>query len=114
MTARAQALHGAPDGGLSDRRRARVRDRHGFDEGSAEPARGVDHLVHEAWSTDPADPAAWTFFRSRCRARVAQLARRLVDQRIVLDDHDAILADARRVSPAALGEDGVELLGADG
>ena len=57
MTARAQALHGATTAGFRIGDALAFVTDTAFDEGSAELARGVDHLVHEAWSTDPADPA---------------------------------------------------------
>ena len=58
VTARAQALHGATTAGFRIGDALAFVTDTAFDEGSAELARGVDHLVHEAWSTDPADPAA--------------------------------------------------------
>lgn len=50
VTARAQPRHWAPTAGLRVEDRLALITDTGYDPGSAELARGVDHLLHEAWT----------------------------------------------------------------
>ena len=50
LTARAQPRHWAPTAGLRVEDRLALITDTGYDPGSAELARGVDHLLHEAWT----------------------------------------------------------------
>jgi ribonuclease BN (tRNA processing enzyme) len=105
LSARAQPRHWHPTAGLRvDDRLALITDT-AYDPGSASFAAGVDHLLHEAWSTegDEGDASA---------AEAAQVARDAHARRLTLvhigpeADERALLAQA----PAArAGRDGAAL-----
>jgi ribonuclease BN (tRNA processing enzyme) len=114
LTTRAQPLHWAPTAGLRVGDGLALVTDTAYDPGSSELARGVAHLLHEAWSTSEEPVAAEGDATAAEAGRVAKDAgaRRLtlihVNPR--WPDEDALLADARRLMPGAeLGRDATEL-----
>ncbi len=114
LTTRAQPLHWAPTAGLRVGDELALVTDTAYDPGSADLARGVAHLLHEAWSTSDEPVAAEGDATAAEAGRVAKDAgaRRLtlihVNPR--WPDTDALLTDARRFMPdAELGRDGIEL-----
>ncbi len=105
VTARAQPRHWAPTAGLRIGDALALITDTAFDPGSIELARGVGHLLHEAWSTtgDEGDASA---------SEAARVAREAEPRRLTLihlhpmADEAALLAAA---PGAELGQDGVEL-----
>jgi ribonuclease BN (tRNA processing enzyme) len=114
LTARGQPHHWAPTAGLRVRDELALVTDTAYDPGSADLARGVTHLLHEAWSTSDEPVAAEG---DATAAEAGRVARDAGTRRLTLihvnprwRDMDALLADARRVMPAAeLGRDGAEL-----
>jgi ribonuclease BN (tRNA processing enzyme) len=110
VTARAQPLHWAPTAGVRvDDDVALITDT-AYDAGGAELARGVGHLLHEAWSSSADARSADGDSTGRDAGLIASAAgaRRLtlIHLNPLLGDHEAVLADARSVVPGAqLGED---------
>ncbi|HEY6891717.1 MAG TPA: MBL fold metallo-hydrolase [Solirubrobacter sp.] len=102
LRARAQPRHWHPTAGLRIGDRLALLTDTAYDPGSAPFARGVDHLLHEAWSLD-GNPSP---------AEAAQVARDANARRLTLvhlhpqADEAALLAAA---PGAALGRDGAEL-----
>ncbi|MDA0160932.1 MBL fold metallo-hydrolase [Solirubrobacter ginsenosidimutans] len=102
LSARAQPLHWHPTAGLRVGDRLALITDTAYDPGSAPFARGVDHLLHEAWSLD-GDPSP---------AEAARVARDAHARRLTLvhlhphADEAALLAAA---PGATLGRDGAEL-----
>jgi len=114
LTTRAQPLHWAPTAGLRVGDELALVTDTAYDPGSCELARGVSHLLHEAWSTSDHPVASEGDATAAEAGLVAQEAgaRRLtlvhINPRI--QDEEALLEDARRhVSDAALGRDASEL-----
>jgi ribonuclease BN (tRNA processing enzyme) len=114
LTTRAQPLHWAPTAGLRVGDELALVTDTAYDPGSADLARDVAHLLHEAWSTSEEPVAAEGDATAAQAGRVAKDAgaRRLtlihVNPR--WPDTDALLADARALMPEAeLGRDGAEL-----
>jgi ribonuclease BN (tRNA processing enzyme) len=105
LAARAQPRHRHPTAGLRIGDRLALITDTAYDPGSAPFANGVDHLLHEAWSStgDEGDPSA---------AEAAQVARDAHARRLTLvhlnprADEPALLAQA---PGAHLGRDGAEL-----
>jgi ribonuclease BN (tRNA processing enzyme) len=105
VRARAQLRHWHPTAGLRVGDRLALLTDTAYDPGSAAFARGVDHLLHEAWGTegDEGDASA---------AEAAQVARDAGARRLTLvhmapdADEAALLAQA---PGATLGRDGAEL-----
>jgi ribonuclease BN (tRNA processing enzyme) len=101
LRARAQPLHAHPTAGLRVGDRLALITDTAYDTGSAPFARGVDHLLHEAW--DDGNPSA---------AEAAQVARDAGANRLTLvhlapdADEPALLAAA---PGATLGRDGATL-----
>jgi ribonuclease BN (tRNA processing enzyme) len=111
---RAQPLHVAPTAGIRIEDALAVATDTGYDEGTAELAAGVAHLLHEAWSSSPApegapwDTTAFGAGRAAAEAGAQQLTLIHLDPRLA--DHEPILRDAQRAFPCArLGQDGVEI-----
>jgi ribonuclease BN (tRNA processing enzyme) len=102
LRARAQPRHRHPTAGLRVGDRLALVTDTAYDPGSAPFARGVDHLLHEAWSLD-GNPSP---------AEAAQVARDADARRLTLvhlhpqADEAALLAAA---PGATLGRDGAEL-----
>jgi ribonuclease BN (tRNA processing enzyme) len=115
LQARAQPRHWAPTTGIRIGDALAVVTDTGYDEGTAELAAGVGHLLHEAWSSSAAPVAAERDAtgadagRAAAEAGVRELTLIHLDPR--LRDHEPILLDARGAFLAArLGRDGLELL----
>ena len=113
VAARAQPRHWAPTAGLRVVDALALVTDTAYDPGSAEFARKVTHLLHEAWSTS-AEPAATEGDATAEEAgRVARDARASHLTLVHLNpraDEPAVLADARRWVPEArLGRDSTEL-----
>jgi ribonuclease BN (tRNA processing enzyme) len=114
VTARAQPRHWAPTAGLRIGDELALITDTAYDAGGAELARGVRHLLHEAWSPSADARSADGDATGRdagliaAEAGAGQLT--LIHLSPLLADHDAVLADARAVVPGAqLGEDGLVL-----
>jgi ribonuclease BN (tRNA processing enzyme) len=114
LRASAQPHHRAPSAGLRvDDELAYITDTP-YESSSVELARGVRHLLHEAWSTSRAPEAAE---RDATAADAARVARQADVERLTLihlnpelDDLAALADDARSLFPAvAVAEDGMEL-----
>jgi ribonuclease BN (tRNA processing enzyme) len=114
VRARAQPHHWATTAGYNiDNAVALITDT-GYDGGSVELARGVRHLLHEAWSpsTAPLSPAndATGADAGRVAAEAGAEQLTLIHLNPLLDDHQPVVADARQFFAAAeLGKDGLEL-----
>jgi ribonuclease BN (tRNA processing enzyme) len=114
VTARAQLGHWAPTTGLRiDDDVALITDT-AYDAGGVSLARGVRHLLHEAWSSSAAPRSAAGDATGRDAGRIAagagarQLT--LIHLNPQFADHSAVLDDARAIVPAAqLGTDGLVL-----
>ncbi len=114
VTARAQLGHWAPTAGLRiDDDVALITDT-AYDAGGVSLARGVGHLLHEAWSSSAAPRSADGDATGRDAGRIAagagagQLT--LIHLNPQLADHSGVLDDARAIVPAAqLGRDGLVL-----
>ncbi len=114
LTTRAQPLHWAPTAGLRVGDELALVTDTAYDPGSADLARGVAQLLHEAWSTSD-EPVATE--GDATAAEAGRVARDAGASRLTLihvnlrwPDTDALLADARRLMPdAELGRDGIEL-----
>jgi ribonuclease BN (tRNA processing enzyme) len=114
VAARAQPRHWAPTAGLRVGGELALITDTAYDPGSAELARGVAHLLHEAWSTSDEPAASEGDATAAEAARVAREARAgrltLIHVNPRWPDLDALLADARSLMPEAeLGRDGTEL-----
>jgi ribonuclease BN (tRNA processing enzyme) len=112
---RAQHRHAAPTAGIRIGDDLAVVTDTGYDEGTAELARGVAHLLHEAWSSSTGrarvDTVATGFDAGRAaeEAEAKELMLIHLDPRVA--DHEPILLDAQRAFPAArLGRDGIQIL----
>lgn len=105
VTARAQSRHWAPTAGLRIGDALALITDTAFDPGSIELARGVGHLLHEAWSIagDEGDASASEAARVAREAGAGRLTLVHLDPRA---DELALLAEA---PGAELGQDGVEL-----
>jgi ribonuclease BN (tRNA processing enzyme) len=105
VTARAQPRHWAPTAGLRIGDALALITDTAFDPGSIELARGVGHLLHEAWSTtgDEGDASASEAARV---ARAANARRLTLIHLHPMADEAALLVAA---PGAELGQDGVEL-----
>jgi ribonuclease BN (tRNA processing enzyme) len=115
VTTRAQPRHWAPTAGLRVGDEIALVTDTAYDAGSADLARDVAHLLHEAWSTSDLPVASEGDATAADAGRVARDAgaRRLTLVHINprTPDEDALLADARRLAPeAVLGRDATELL----
>jgi ribonuclease BN (tRNA processing enzyme) len=115
LRTRAQLRHAAPTAGIRIGDELAVVTDTGYDEGTAELAGGVAHLLHEAWSSSAAGARAenvatgFDAGRAAGEAGVTQLTLIHLDPRLA--DHEPILLDAQRAFPAArLGRDGLQLL----
>jgi ribonuclease BN (tRNA processing enzyme) len=114
VTARAQLGHWAPTAGLRiDDDVALITDT-AYDAGGVSLARGVRHLLHEAWSSSAAPRSADGDATGRDAGRIAAGAEAgqltLIHLNPQLADHSAVLEDARAIVPAAqLGTDGLVL-----
>jgi ribonuclease BN (tRNA processing enzyme) len=115
LRTRAQPRHSAPTAGIRIGDDLAVVTDTGYDERTAELARGVAHLLHEAWSSSAAGPRAdnvatgFDAGRAAGEAGAKELTLIHLDPRVA--DHEPILLDARRAFPAArLGQDGIQLL----
>jgi ribonuclease BN (tRNA processing enzyme) len=114
LTARRQSRHWAPTAGLRVGDELALVTDTAYDPGSAELARGVGHLLHEAWSTSK-EPVAVD--GDATAAEAGRVARDAGAGRLTLvhlnprwPDPDARLADARGLMPEAeRGQDGAEL-----
>ncbi len=114
LTTRAQPLHWAPTTGLRVGDELALVTDTAYDPGSADLARGVAHLLHEAWSTSDEPVAAEG---DATAAEAGRVARDAGARRLTLvhvnprwPDTDALLADARSLMPEAeLGRDGTAL-----
>ena len=114
LTTRAQPRHWAPTAGLRIEDALALVTDTAYNPGSADLGRGVAHLLHEAWSTSE-NPVASE--GDATAAEAAQVARDAGARRLTLvhvnprvPDEEALLADARRLVPAAvLGRDATEL-----
>ncbi len=114
LTTRAQPLHWAPTTGLRVGDELALVTDTAYDPDSADLARGVAHLLHEAWSTSDEPVAA---DGDASAAEAGRVARDAGARRLTLvhvnprwPDTDALLADARSLMPEAeLGRDGTEL-----
>jgi ribonuclease BN (tRNA processing enzyme) len=114
LRTRAQLRHSAPTAGIRIGDGLAVVTDTGYDEGTAGLARGVAHLLHEAWSSSAerarADHVASGFDAGRAaeEAEAKELTLIHLDPRLV--DHGPILLDAQRAFPAArLGRDGLQI-----
>jgi ribonuclease BN (tRNA processing enzyme) len=114
ITTREQTLHWAPTAGLRVQDALALITDTAYEAESAEFARGVTHLLHEAWSCS-SSPVAQTGDATAAEAgHVAREARAahltLVHISPVVSDEAKLLADAQSQCPAAqLGQDGREL-----
>jgi ribonuclease BN (tRNA processing enzyme) len=114
VTTRAQPRHWAPTAGLRVGDELALVTDTAYDPGSADLARGVRHLLHEAWSTSDEPVAAEGDATAAEAARVAKDAGAgrltLIHLNPRWPDLDGLLADARDLLPGAeLGRDGAEL-----
>jgi ribonuclease BN (tRNA processing enzyme) len=114
LTTRAQPLHWAPTAGLRVGDELALVTDTAYDPGSADLARDVAHLLHEAWSTSDEPVAVEGDATAAEAGRVAKDAGAgrltLIHVNPRWPDTDALLADARRLMPdAELGRDGAEL-----
>ncbi len=112
MTARAQLRHWAPTAGVRVGDDVALITDTAYDAGGAELARGVGHLLHEAWSPSGDARSADGDSTGRDAGLIAAAAGAgrltLIHLNPLLGDHEAVLADARSVVPGAqLGEDGL-------
>lgn len=111
VVAQAQMGHWAPTAGLRiDDELALVTDT-AYDPGAEDLARGVRHLLHEAWSPSNAPQSAEGDATGLDAGRVAAAAEArqltLIHLNPLLSDQAAVLEDARALAPnAQLGEDG--------
>jgi ribonuclease BN (tRNA processing enzyme) len=115
LRTRAQLRHSAPTAGIRIGDDLAVVTDTGYDEGTAELAGGVTHLLHEAWSSSAAGARAenvatgFDAGRAAEEAGAKELTLIHLDPRVV--DHEPVLLDARRAFPAVrLGQDGIQLL----
>ena len=114
VTARAQPLHWAPTAGIRVGDEVALVTDTAYDADSAELARGVTHLLHEAWSSS-ANPVAQTGDATAAEAGLVARAAgarhlTLVHVSPLLTAEDDLLEDARRHFPGArLGRDGQPL-----
>jgi ribonuclease BN (tRNA processing enzyme) len=115
LRTRAQPRHSAPTAGIRIGDDLAVVTDTGYDEGTAELAGGVAHLLHEAWSSSTgratADTVATGFDAGRAadEAEARELTLIHLDPRLA--DHEPVLLDAQRAFPAArLGRDGTQIL----
>jgi ribonuclease BN (tRNA processing enzyme) len=111
VTARAQLRHWAPTAGLRVDDAIALMTDTAYDPDGAQLARNVAHLLHEAWSPSSAPRSADGDATGRDAGRIAAAANvdqlTLIHLNPLLDDHRAVLEDARAVAPhARLGEDG--------
>lgn len=114
LTTRTQPRHWAPTAGLRVEDAIALVTDTAYDPGSAELARDVAHLLHEAWSTSDEPVAAEG---DATAAEAGQVAKDAGARRLTLihvnprwSDTEALLADARHLMPEAeLGRDGIEL-----
>jgi ribonuclease BN (tRNA processing enzyme) len=112
---RAQSRHWAPTAGIRVGDALAVITDTGYDEGTAELAAGVGHLLHEAWSSSAApvsadcDATGFDAGLAATEASVQELT--LIHLNPRYGDQEQVLLDAQRAFPAArLGHDGLELL----
>lgn len=111
VTARAQSRHWAPTAGLRvDDELALITDT-AYDPEGVPLARGVAHLLHEAWSSSAASRSADGDATGRDAGRIAAASNveqlTLIHLNPLLSDQRPVLEDARAVAPfAQLGEDG--------
>jgi len=115
LRTRAQPRHSAPTAGIRIGDDLAVVTDTGYDEGTAELAGGVAHLLHEAWSSSTARARADTVATGYDAGRAAEEAGAKELTLIHLDprvaDHEPVLRDAQRAFAAArLGHDGIQLL----
>jgi ribonuclease BN (tRNA processing enzyme) len=114
LRASAQPRHWAPSAGL------RVNDELAFvtdtpyEPSSVQLAAGVDHLLHEAWSSSrlPLHPDrdATSADAARVAVEAGAGSLTLIHRNPTLEDHSALLADAAAIfERVALGEDGLRL-----
>jgi ribonuclease Z len=115
LSTRAQPRHAAPTAGIRIGNDLAVVTDTGYDEGTAELARHVVHLLHEAWSSSAGQARAETVAtgfdagRSAEEAGAKELTLIHLDPRLA--DHEPVLRDAQRAFPAArLGRDGIQIL----
>ena len=102
LRARAQPLHAHPTAGLRVGDRLALITDTAYDPGSAPFARGVDHLLHEAWGTEGDGSAA-----EAAQVAADAGARRLTLIHMAPDaDEAALLAQA---PGATIGRDGAAL-----
>jgi ribonuclease BN (tRNA processing enzyme) len=111
---RVQPRHWAPTTGIRIGDALTVVTDTAYDDGTAELAAGVGHLLHEAWSSSAApvaaDNDATGADAGRAAAEAGARELTLIHLNPRLRDHEPILLDARRTFPAArLGRDGLEL-----
>lgn len=111
VTARAQLRHWAPTAGLRVGDDLALITDTAYDAGGVELARGVRHLLHEAWSPSAEPRSADGDATGRDAGRIAVAAAAGQLTLVHLDplraEHAAVLADARAVfAGARLGEDG--------
>lgn len=114
VTARAQPRHWAPTAGLRVGDALALVTDTAYDPESADLARDVAHLLHEAWSTSTEPVASEGDATAEEAGRVAREAGAgrltLVHLNPLALDQDALVADARREFPdAQLGRDGTAL-----
>ena len=114
VTTRAQLRHWAPSAGLRIGEDLAVVTDTGYDEGSVELARGVRHLLHEAWSTSSQPSAAPQDATGADAGKVAAAASvnflTLMHLNPLMSHHQEVLEDAQRHFPTAqLAEDGTAL-----
>jgi ribonuclease BN (tRNA processing enzyme) len=114
VTARPQLGHWAPTAGVRVGDDVALITDTAYNAGSVSLARGVRHLLHEAWSSSAAPRSADGDATGRDAGRIAagagagQLTLIHLDPRLA--DHAAVLDDARAIVPAAqLGTDGLVL-----
>jgi ribonuclease BN (tRNA processing enzyme) len=107
VTARVQERHHDPTAGLRVGDFLALITDTAYDPGSGPFARGVRHLLHEAWSLD-GEPSAADAARVFREAGAGTLTLIHLDPR--LEDPDALVAAA---APAQLGYDGLVLRAAD-
>jgi ribonuclease BN (tRNA processing enzyme) len=114
LTTRPQPRHWAPTAGLRVEDELALVTDTAYDPGSADLARGVAHLLHEAWSTSSepiaseGDATAAEAGRVARDAGVGRLTLVHINPRT--PDESDLLADARQFAPEAeLGRDAAEL-----
>jgi ribonuclease BN (tRNA processing enzyme) len=115
LRTRAQPRHWAPTAGIRIGDDLAVVTDTGYDEGTADLAGGVAHLLHEGWSSSAGrrstdySPTGFDAGRAAAEAGAKDLTLIHLDPRLA--DHEPVLLDARRAfSAARLGHDGLELV----